>query len=316
MKNQFEKIRLSHLQILWNIVADTQVRHVSNIKRKYLENAVSFDETLSFLEYLGFLKNDSSQLTPSKHFSSTSYSIDDFKKLILPALFSVSGDVSEQLRTFLLNFETETSRISFKTTEIEKVKFSDIRSLLLELGFITISSDYITYTVNPSYVDLFVKQVSRRGLTPESLKRKQAENDHIGLLAEDEVVKFEKKRLADILNETNKIEHTSRSNVLAGYDIKSLENYLDDSSNRIDRYIEVKAVSEKDFKFFMSRNELESAKVFGERYYLYLVPVAEKNVFDLDKLVIINNPFKNVYLNEYEWKKEEESVSFLMDTRQ
>jgi len=309
MKKPFDKIKLWHLHTLCNTLADAQVRHVSNIRRKYLENALSFDETLSMLEDLKIIKSTSDELSPTKSFSLTHDSIDDFKRKFLPVLFSSNGEVSEQLRDFLLNFQTDSEKTFFKATEIQKIKFSDTRNLLLELEFIKASADNTTYFVNPNYADLFIKQFSRKKLTPETLKKKQAENDSIGLTAEKAVIEFEVKRLTDISLGTNEIEHTSQDNVLAGYDIKSFENRLDIDSKRIDRYIEVKAVSVQDFKFYWSRNEMEISKVFGEKYFLYLLPVISNNSFDFEKLMIVNNPFKTIYLNQIEWNKEEESIS-------
>ncbi len=310
MKKPFDKIKLSQLHTLCNTLADTQVRHVSNIKRKYLENGISFDETLSLLVDLKIVKNNSDELFPSKQFS-TLDSIDNFKQKFLPVLFSANGDISEQLRDFLVNFQIDNEKISFKATELEKIKFSDTRNILLELEFITASADNTTYFVNPNYTDLFVKQFSRRKLSPDSLKKKQTENDSIGLSGEKAVIEFEIKRLTDISLDPNEIEHTSQVNVLAGYDIKSFENHLDSNSKRIDRYIEVKAVSIENYKFYWSRIEIEIAKVFGEKYYLYLLPVISKNTFDFEKLMIVNNPFKNIYSNGLDWEKEEESISFL-----
>jgi hypothetical protein len=310
MKKPFDKIKLSQLHTLCNTLADTQVRHVSNIKRQYLENALSFDETLSLLEDLEIVKNSSDELFPSKAFPVTHDSIDDFKKKFLPVLFSANGAVSEQLRIFLLNFQTERDKIFFKATENQKIKFSDTRNLLLELEFISASSDKTTYFVNPDYADLFLKQFSRRKLSPETLKRKQAENDSIGLTAEKAVIDYEVKRLTNISLVPSEIEHTSQENVLAGYDIKSFENNLDGNSRRIDRYIEVKAVSVEDFRFYWSRNEMEIAKIFGEKYFLYLLPVLSNNIFDFENLMMVNNPFKNIYSNKLDWKKEEESISF------
>lgn len=310
MEKSFEKIRLSQLHILCNTIADTQMRNVSNIKRKYCESALAFDETLVLLEELKIVKKKSDELVLSKTFSQTYYHIDDFKKILLPILFSAEGDISEQLRNFLLNFQTDTNKTFFKATEIQKIKFSDTRNLLLELEFISASVDNTTYIVNPDYTDLFVKQFSKNKLSPESLKRKQTENDSIGLTAEKAVIDFEVKRLANISIDQKEIEHTSQENVLAGYDIKSFENYLDANMKRIERYIEVKAVSIDDFKFYWSRNEMEIAKVFGEKYFLYLLPVASNDTFDFEKLMIVNNPFKNIYLNRPDWKKVEENISF------
>jgi len=310
MKNPFEKIKLSQLYTLCNTIADSEVRQKSYIKGKYSENALWFDETLCLLEDLKIVRNNSDELFPSKSFPLSHDSIDDFKKKFLPVLFSANGDVFKQLRNFLLNFQSDTDKTFFKATEIQKIKFSDTRNLLLELEFISASADNTTYFVNPDYTELFVKHFSRNKLSPETLKKKQDENDSIGLMAENAVIEFEVKRLTNISLDLHEIEHTSQENVLAGYDIKSFENYLDENAKRIDRYIEVKAISIQDYKFYWSRNEREIAKVFGEKYFLYLLPVISKDKFDFEKLVIVNNPFKNIYSNENDWKKEEESISF------
>lgn len=310
MKKLFEKIKLSQLHALYNTIADSEVRQKSYIKGKYSENALWFDETLSLLEDLKIVKNNSDELFPSKTFSLTHDSIDDFKRKFLPVLFSANGELSEQLRNFLMNFQTDTGKTYFKATEIQKIKFSDTRNLLLELEFISASEDNTTYFVNPNYTDLFAKQFIRKKLSPESLKRKQVENDSIGLTAEKAVIDFEVKRLTNISLDPNEIGHTSQENVLAGYDIKSFENYLDENAKRIDRYIEVKAVSIEDYKFYWSRNEMDIAKAFGDKYFLYLLPVISKDKFDFEKLMIVNNPFKHIYSNELDWKKEEESISF------
>lgn len=309
MKKPFNKITLSQLQILSNILADTDVRNVNNIKRKYLENAISFDETLSLLENLKLIRNISDELIPSKSFS-MHYTPDEFKKKFLPVLFSANGDVSDELKDFLLNFQMENGKILFKATELLKIKFSATRNLLLELEFISKGADNSTYFVNPEFGNLFIKQFSKQKVTPETLKRKQAENDSLGLIAEKAVIDFEVKRLTDISVLSNEIEHTSLKNVLAGYDIKSFKNHLDSNSNCIDRFIEVKAVSIEDYKFYWSRNEMEIAKVFGEKYYLYLLPVISNDTFDFNKMIIIRNPYNSIFLNAQEWRKAEETISF------
>lgn len=310
MKKTFDKIKLWQLHTLCNILAETQVRHLSNIRRRYLENGLAFDETIALLEDLKILRNNSDELFLRKPFSVSHNSLDEFKRKFLPVLFSARGDVAKQLNNFLSNFQTEADKIFFKATELQKVKFSDIRSLLLELDFISASADNTTYFVNPLYTDLFVKQFSLRKLSPETLKKEQAENDAIGLLAEQAVIQYEINRLKNMSLKPNEIEHISEENANAGFDIKSFENYLDENSQRIKRYIEVKAISLKDYKFYWSKNEISISKFFGERYFLYLLPVVANNTFDFEKLLIVNNPFKNIYLNEIKWKREEECISF------
>jgi hypothetical protein len=145
MRKPFNKIKLSQLYTLCNTLADAEVRNVSNIKRKYLERGLSFDETLSLLEDLKIVKNNSNELIPSKSFPLTHDSLDEFKKKFLPTLFSANGNISDVLKDFLLNFQTENDKIFFKATELQKIKFSDTRNLLLELEFISISADNTTY---------------------------------------------------------------------------------------------------------------------------------------------------------------------------
>ena len=310
MKKLFNNIKLSQLQILCNVLAESDIRQLSYIKSKYAESALWFEETLAFLQELQVVGRSSDELIPSKKILSNYNSLNDFKKILLPILLSANGEIAKQLRGFLVNFQLQTDKVSFTTTQSEKIKFSSIRNLLLELEFIKISPDRNSYFVNPEFNGLFFQYFSKRKVLPKTLKKQQDEKEKIGLGAEKAIIEFEIKRLSEISFNLNEIEHIALKNVSAGYDIKSFENHLDNNSERIDRYIEVKAVSVEDYKFFWSRNEIAVAKFFREKYFLYLLPVISKDTFDLENLMIINNPYNNVYSNHIEWYKEEESVSF------
>lgn len=310
MRSPFEKIKLSQLHMLCNKIAESRIRQVDYIKEKYSEDALWFDETLELLKDLKIVRGNSDELIPSKNFFSFCGSSEDYKRKFLPILFSADGNVSQKLREFLANFQIEKDKIIFNATPSEKIKFSDTRNLLLELEFIISSDDNNSYFVNSLYTELFFQKINQRKISPSAFKKIQSDKDEIGLMAEDAVIEFEIARLTDIPIEKSEIEHTSQKNVLAGYDIKSFENHLDENSSRIERYIEVKAVSVQDYKFFWSKNEIEIAKIFGEKYFLYLLPVISRITFDFENLLIIANPFKNIYSNQLEWKKEEESVSF------
>jgi len=310
MKNLFDKIKLSQLFVLYTTLARAQVRDVANIKRKYSDAALAFDETLALLEELKLIKNNSGELSLKKISATANISIDEFKNEIVPILFSANDEISEQLRKFLINFQMQAGIFSFKATELEKVEYSDTRNLLLELEFILVDLDNSTYLINPAYTDLFIKQFSRKKISVETLKKKQLENETIGLEAERAVIEFEINRLTNISFERKEIEHISEENAAAGYDIKSFENYLDNNFKKITRYIEVKAVSPDNYDFFWSKNEINIAKILSESYYLYLLPVVSSNTFDFEKLLIKNNPYKNVYQNEQDWTKQEELIRF------
>jgi hypothetical protein len=316
MKTPFYKIKLSQLYNLCNILAETKIHQLSYIKGKFLENSLGFEETLSFLVDLKIITRTSTELIPSKSFFKSFSSITTFKNQLLLALLSTKGSIHEQVRLFLVNFRKEKGEIFFNPTSTEKLKYSDIRNILIELEFIKVHEVSNKYSINPNYYNFFFDNVSNKGTSSETLKNKLEENDDIGLKAEEAIIEFELKRLTNILINKRELEHTSKINVLAGYDIKSFENYLDNNFNKIVRYIEVKAVSSQDYKFFWSRNEKETAYILGENYYLYLLPVTTYNTFDLNKIKIINDPYKNIYMKQNEWTQTEECISFSINIQE
>ena len=78
------------------------------------------------------------------------------------------------------------------------------------------------------------------------------------------------------------------------------------------KYIEVKAVSESDLRFYWSKNEINKAKQFGRNYYLYLLPVKNKpeSLLDISALRQIRDPYHAVFQNKDEWWQEVEVISF------
>ena len=97
----------------------------------------------------------------------------------------------------------------------------------------------------------------------------------------------------------SKIVHISLEDTSAGYDIKSFTIEDDNSVN--ERFIEVKAISTIEKKFFMSRNEVNKSKLYRQHYYLYLLPVLDKYKFDLKNLLIIQDP-SSVIFSTNQWQ--------------
>ncbi len=314
MKSPLNRIKIIHLYNLCYILADTKIHQVSYLRDKYLENNLWFDEALSFLEDLKITTVVSDELLLSRSSFSSVTTLPIFKEQLLHILSSSKGSISQHIRYFLVNFRKEKDEIFFIPNQTEKLKFSDIRNLLQELEFLSLDHSSNRYFINSKYHNYFFDFVCHKGMTSEKLKNKLEENDELGLKAEERVIDYEIKRLTNVELNFDEIEHTSLINCLAGYDIKSYENYLDSHSNKIARYIEVKAVSSLDYKFYWSRNEKEAAYILGESYYLYLLPVATYNTFDFDRIKIIKDPYKNIYLKQNEWIQTEECISFSIST--
>lgn len=289
-------------------MSESELQNENYIKSKYIDKALYFDETKNFLKYLKIVHSVEDELIFDKSFTFVT-SFDDFKIKILEIIFRTKGEILNQLTDFLSNFKIESEGIIFSASLMDKIKYSDIRNILLELELISIHSNNNSYILNNKYVDNYIKNIDQTTLSLEAFKKKQNAQDELGLLAEKAVIDFERKRLTNISIMFGDIEHTSQKNVSAGYDIKSIENYLDDNLNKITRFIEVKTVSLSEFNFYWSRNEIDKARIIGERYYLYLLPVKYQNTFDFENILIINDPFQNVYLNNNDWIKQEETIS-------
>ena len=105
-------------------------------------------------------------------------------------------------------------------------------------------------------------------------------------------MKYEVLRIAD-KHLSRKVKRISEIDVSAGYDIVSFEN---SKSFNYDRYIEVKSFSGQPH-FYWSKNEIEVAKLYGDRYYLYLVNIEKITKSNYDP-TIIRNPVKTVMCSE------------------
>jgi hypothetical protein len=130
------------------------------------------------------------------------------------------------------------------------------------------------WPISKKFENLFSGQIKKinlpRGLrnilSPEALKNKQKAQEEAGLMAELWFLEREKFRLAKhpLLDSIN---HVSLIDVSLGYDIATFDSAR---SLSFDRFVEVKSYS-GNLSFYISRNELETAKLYGDNYYLVLI---------------------------------------------
>ena len=186
--------------------------------------------------------------------------------------------------------------------ELLPLSLSDVRNILISQGFLIPSRDTqgTRFYISPTYDVLVAKHCKARHkqLSLEQLKKQLENNDLAGEKAELFVLEYEKKRLEQPLCE--KVRRISEIDVTAGYDIVSFNSI---QSQELDRFIEVKAIS--DTGFYWSKNEYEIAKLKGNTYYLYLVELSRINQQNYSPQ-IIQNPAKNVMEAE-EWFVEAQS---------
>lgn len=184
------------------------------------------------------------------------------------------------------------------------LSYASIRNVLVSQEFLIIEREEhkTVFWVHPDFEKVLARfcKKSSNALTLEQLKLRLEANSVAGAKAESFVLEYEKRRICNPTLQ-KQIKQISEVDVCAGYDILSYES---DASTCYDRFIEVKAVS-RNLSFFWSKNELEIAKLQGEKYFLYLVDLSK--IADEEYCpVIISNPALSV-LNSSDWLVEPES---------
>lgn len=190
----------------------------------------------------------------------------------------------------------------FFKNELLPLSLSGVRNMLISQGFLIPEriAQSTCFHVDSSYDALIAEHCKkrRRQLTLKQLKKQLENNEIAGEKAELFALEFEKKRLGLPLSQ--KVKRISDIDATAGYDIVS---FCSPQSKTTDRFIEVKAVSARGFHW--SNNEYKIAKLYGNRYYLYLVDLRKITEEGYSPVVISNPAY--VIDQSNEWLKEPES---------
>lgn len=159
------------------------------------------------------------------------------------------------------------------------MKLAPYRNLLVELGGLIREGKrlYLPESVRDEIA--CNQELSFDGMSPEQLLKRLEENRNAGERAELFVMGFEIRRLGE--SRGKDVQQVSAISVSAGFDIASFESA---NSNRYDRLIEVKAIGKDGF--FLSSNELDAAKKYGQNYYLYLVDLGDADELDYEPMII------------------------------
>lgn len=150
------------------------------------------------------------------------------------------------------------------------LKYSQMRNYLISAGILLTKNDRLLFTQASTEI-LKNEVIALEGnLSPERLAEKLKRDKAIGAAAESFVMEYERGRLGTPLADF--VQQVSLVSVSAGYDIASFES---SGSIHYDRFIEVKAVGSNGF--YLSENELKTAKRLRKQYCLYLIDMNKKN---------------------------------------
>jgi len=310
---QLEQIRFSQIAVLVNILFENPAPEEEFIRKKYSRYSHNYNNTRNFMIDIGLIKIHENTVLPLIKLGNTDF-LDTreeaaFKKYVISRIMTTSSSqYGEAIRKFLGKFKQKDAYFIFEPKLKQRLELSGIRNFLIDFGVIRFNEENNNYMIEKDFESLCLQE-SKAKITLKTFLMHRSEQEALGKNAELEILKFEKKRLSKFPSLLKEIKRISDTDVFAGYDILSFEEKKEEGKF-LNRFIEVKAVSEKNFYFYWSKNEIDIASIRKDRYYLYLLPVVDKNIFNLKKILIIKNPYKEIFMKNPVWIKNIELYSF------
>ena len=271
-----------------------------------------FDGGINFLLFIKVLKLDNNKIQINDaflHFLENEELL--IKKINKMFLSELKEDIEFKLVFNGLTVLHDESGNLIISNSAFKFKYSVIRQFLLDFKILD-KHPYINsnFLVNEEYKKYFSfvgvsKDVSKKTLTLDELKRRQEIQNQYGEDAERFVVDYEKSKFKSH-ELVGAIEQISDLNVGAGYDVVSL---IESSSSQIDKFIEVKSYKGKKPYFYWSKNEVKKAQEIRDKYFLYLINRDEIDSKDYSPIMIAD-PYSEVF-DSLDWKKDCEKWYFI-----
>jgi hypothetical protein len=296
----FSRVHPSQVITLVQILRQVTISQVEFVESVYSERARHFDETLQFLEAAGWIKQTSGNLVLS---DVAVHSDVDLRRAI-ESLADKPSFYQNALADYLALFDVAGGKILYRASAQNHIEQSGIRNFLIAVGLLFPMEDGDGYVLSPDFSHLYLWSKNLVGARSKTaLLNRMNDQSELGTSAELAVLDYEKRRLGPEWE--GHVKHISAHTPGACFDIQSLS--VDTRPANL-RFIEVKAVPKNNFQFFWSAAELEAATLIRQRYFLYLLPVAGGNSFDLTNMQIINDPYVAVYQSADRWEKSEHVI--------
>ncbi len=139
--------------------------------------------------------------------------------------------------------------------------------------------------------DLLMETIGGRcTISEEDLLELLKRNREYGIIAEEFVKFSEQNRLKKLGRDdlARLVKRVSQDNVAAGYDVASFDDVQ--SSQKYDRFIEVKGNVGDKITFYITRNEFKIANLMDRKYWIYCVLKVESE--KERKIIKLRNPFR------------------------
>jgi hypothetical protein len=303
--SRFSPEQIGHLM---HIVGRSKIRERAFVAKQFRERARYFDETCQFLVDLGWMKETRGDL----ELTESGAAIQSMRLRPLQLCHEIVETVAERnpgpyrplLASYLAHFKSMGQKVVFRPSVGARLKHSAIRDLLMVAGIVRYKEGDGLYELDERFWHLYLWAKNTSGATSKAeLRRRTDRKGQIGDSAESAVLDYERRHVGSGF--ANQVIHVSAENPGACFDIKSLRVV---AGTVVRRFIEVKAVPAETNQFYWTAGELEAAKMLSSAYFLYLVPAVGGKEVDLSGMVIIEDPYHNVYNKPSMWEKHENVI--------
>ena len=292
----FDGLRFAQVSVLLNALMSSDLGTRSRVKRIFSEQAQGFDETVAFAVRVGMITERDGLLEIRTDWPETNKA--GRRARVLHSLLRVRNRYRSEVFRFVSQFAMIDGELAYLSPAQLRSSESSVRNFLMELGIVKHESGTEKYLLAPEYVSVYASARDGANYTaPASLSHNLAAKSEIGFAAEEAILSYERTRIGQLL--AHKVDHVSQRNVAAGYDIRSIT--VEDNATIVPRFIEVKAVPGRSFRFYWSQNEVNVARALTHWYYLYLLPVDKRGLFDIERLEMIADPCNVVLAESGDW---------------
>jgi hypothetical protein len=293
-----ENIRPRHICNLLAIVQDATLSSRSFIASRFAESATHFDETLAFLENIGWLRSVEGQLQPTSKAIAHVVAADERQRnvVLAEALFGDAGPYERVFARYLREFRLRDRELVYQPSADARLRDASVRDFLMDLGAVTHHVAEDLYVLEQPFAAWALWARNVLGLSTAQLRQNVEDRSAFGRDAELAVLTWERQRVGEQWE--GRVRHISDGNPTACFDIQSVTVV---GVQAEPRFIEVKAVAADSFEFHWSGAEIEAAEILASSYFLYLLPVSAGGAFDVRRMEIIPNAYAEVYRNPSKW---------------
>lgn len=258
-----------------------------------------YESVLNHCKYCGLLQiknqNVAISILGHKFLSSNReryFEINEAQKQLLTERIVFKGPWNNYARELFEHFSVNqvTATYELSTVDNSLPKTLNITIHFFKYLGILLEGDYVIEVVKKYSQLVYELTADGKAISEQKLEQLLMENRKLGAQAENEVVDFERQRLIKLGKrlQAELVRRISISNAAAGYDIESFDGTTDDVFPN--RFIEVKATTGDDIRFYWTINERKVAKKRRSNYWIYVLTNFREDKPSESLPIMIQNP--------------------------